>query len=106
MLHFTYEHKKNGLECPTGILEAMGSTPVRDSEFVICSTLMTNKHIIFIIIFTELKIYHLHYLSHIINRWPVSSVGRASDCHAGGRGFKPRPDQQMVKCSSLLGQGP
>ena len=27
------------------------------------------------------------------NRRPVSSVGRATDCYAGGRRFKPRPDQ-------------
>ena len=27
------------------------------------------------------------------NRRPVSSVGRAPDCCAGGRRFKPRPDQ-------------
>ena len=27
------------------------------------------------------------------NCQPVSSVGRAPDCRAGGRGFKPRPDQ-------------
>ena len=27
------------------------------------------------------------------NRRPVSSVGRALDCRAGGRRFKPRPDQ-------------
>ena len=30
---------------------------------------------------------------HIFNRQPVSSVGRATDCCAGGRRFKPRPDQ-------------
>jgi len=38
-------------------------------------------------------------LQHILNRWsnlisrPVSSVGRAPDCCAGYRKFKPRPDQ-------------
>ena len=28
-----------------------------------------------------------------LDRRPVSSVGRATDCCAGGRRFKPRPDQ-------------
>ena len=27
------------------------------------------------------------------NNRPVSSVGRAPDCRAGGHGFKPQPDQ-------------
>ena len=29
----------------------------------------------------------------LFDRRPVSSVGRATDCCAGGRRFKPRPDQ-------------
>ena len=28
-----------------------------------------------------------------MNRRPVGSVGRVPDYRAGGRGFKPRPDQ-------------
>ena len=30
-----------------------------------------------------------------VNRRPVSLVGRATDCCAGGRRFKPRPDQHL-----------
>ena len=31
----------------------------------------------------------------MINRRPVSSVGRVPDYRAGGRGFKPRPDHHL-----------
>ena len=34
---------------PTGILEAIGLTHIRDSEFFLCATLMTNEHYVFII---------------------------------------------------------
>ena len=37
------------LEHPTGIWEAMGSIPVRISQYFLCPTLKTNEHIIFII---------------------------------------------------------
>ena len=39
--------------------------------------------------------YSAHINININNRRLVSSVGRAPVCWAGGRGFKPRPDQHL-----------
>ena len=37
-----------------------------------------------------------------INRRLISSVGKAPVCRAGGRGFKPRPDQHSIRYSHFV----
>ena len=40
--------------------------------------------------------------SSLVNRRRLSSIGKASVCRAGGRGFKPRPDQRPGSLKRLV----
>ena len=52
-----------------------------------------NNNIIIIIIIIVIIIIYL-FIDHPLTAAQVSSVGSAPLCQAGGRGFKPHPDQQ------------
>ena len=50
---------------------------------------------------TYLNVFKQVFPDCALDRRPISSVGRAPDCRAGGRGFKPRPDQHSGSLNNL-----